>query len=81
MLKQDCAPAQFNVGNCFLEGVGTERSLDKAIAWFERAAEEHGHARAMAQLGQIYSEHKKDQAKGYEYFLKAVKHGFTTDDL
>jgi TPR repeat protein len=66
------------LGNCFLDGVGVEKSEKSAIEWFEKAGA-NGHARSLAQLGQIYSE--KDQAKSYEYFLAAVRNGFTTDDI
>ncbi len=75
---QGCAPALFNLGNCHLQGIGCTKDEEKAISCFLKAADA-GHARAMAQLGQMYSE--SDPTKSYEYFLAAVRHGFTTDDI
>lgn len=44
------APAQFTLGQCWLQGVGVEKKQQEALGWLERAAQQ-GHVDAMFVLG------------------------------
>src|SRR5262249_55909062 len=51
--RRNCAPAQYRVGLCYLEGNPVPRSPVEATRWLERAARE-GHADAQFTLAVLH---------------------------
>ena len=58
--KHNYSPGRYNLGRCFLLGIGTEKNLYKAIDWLQKASEcedfdDHIYQeRAMRLLAEIY---------------------------
>jgi TPR repeat protein len=52
MLMQQlaAADAQFQLGNCYREGIGAAANSEQALFWFERAADQ-GEPEAMNAIG------------------------------
>jgi len=78
--KQGYAPAEENLGNMYLNGLGVSRDDDKAAYWYKKAAEQ-GNAAAEANLGSMYVYGlgvPKDYTKAVYWFKKAAEQGNAT---
>ena len=53
LAESDVPAAQNILGNCYLDGLGIEKSYDEAIKWFSKAAE-HGNIKALNNIGYCY---------------------------
>lgn len=69
--EQGDAEAQYNLGVCYHNGLGTEEDCDKSIYWYQKAAEQ-GTIEAMFNLGLHY--HKK-----VNYELAVYWYGLAVD--
>ena len=71
----DFVPAEYNYGVHLLCGKGTEKNVEMALYWLNKAAEE-GSASAQLRLGEIYREGHEDipvdLAKAESWYLKAI---------
>ena len=59
--------------DCHFFGHGTEKDIETAIYWYEKAVE-HNNTKAMLVLGKIYEEgigRQKDLAQAYAYYYEA----------
>lgn len=84
---QGIADAQFELGNCYRDGIGIEQDYDKALEWYEKAANSWnsihlGRAKAQFELGNCYYlGHKQgwntdvDIKKAFSWYLKAAEGG------
>lgn len=52
---QNYAPGMHGLGEMYSKGEGVEKSLEKAVAWFEKAAEA-GHEKSLRLLNRAYEE-------------------------
>lgn len=69
--------AMYKLGDAYLKGIGTDKNIEKAIAWLEKAAEA-GNDNAMFELGLIYysrQEIERDYSKTLEYFVESAQAG------
>ncbi len=69
--------AMYKLGDAYLKGIGTDKNIEKAIAWIEKAAEV-GNDNAMFELGLIYysgQEIERDYSKTLEYFVESAQAG------
>lgn len=53
--EQDFAAAQYDLGACYLNGLGVEEDEKRALYWVQKAAEQD-YADAQVVLGNFYSE-------------------------
>lgn len=53
LAKSGSATAMYNLGMCYFDGIGTEKSEEKGLKWIEAAAA-NGDARAKIKLGDYY---------------------------
>jgi len=75
--KQSSAPGAYCVGELYRQGLGVERDLSKAAAWFSEAAN-MGLADAALRLGQMYWKGeglKQDKISAYEFMYLASAAG------
>jgi len=75
-LKGD-VEAQYTVGCCYLEGIGTEVNEYKAFEWCKKAALQ-GDADSQSYIGWCYFAGigtEKNENKGFEWSLKAARQG------
>ncbi len=79
LLKQSAelgnSEAQYNIGYCYLAGVGVERNHKKAIEWFLKSAEQ-GFNDALYQMMMAYGNGEgveKDFEKAFSYALKCAE--------
>jgi TPR repeat protein len=71
---------QVLVGECFLQGLETEKAPDEALKWFRKAAEQ-GFAVGQASLGGAYllgEGVSKDTDEGLKWLRKAAEKGFAS---
>ena len=71
------AKAQYNLGICYYNGKGVERSYPKAVEWYEKAANQ-GLADAQYNLGNCYYNGlgiEESFEKAAEWYEKAAKQG------
>lgn len=70
-LKKACA---FAAGDMYFNGNGAPKNIDKAVEYWEIAAD-LGHTGCMMMLGQVYEnvEGKKDNAKALQYYTAAAE--------
>ena len=64
--------AQYNVGVCYRDGEGCEKSYERSVEWFFLSAE-GGHREALCALGSAYEEGQglpKSFEKAAEYYRK-----------
>src|SRR5437763_561994 len=70
---------QYNLAALYNNGEGTEKNLEKAFYWFQRAAE-NGNTDAMNSLATFYENGKgteKNLEKAFYWFQKAAENGNT----
>ena len=63
------ADSQFNLGCCYLQGVGVAKNPAEAVKWYRKAADQ-GYAPAQNHLGILYGDGvgvAKDQVEAYAY--------------
>lgn len=77
LAQQDDTKAQYNLAVMFHRGIGTVRSVEKALQWYLVAAEQ-GHLKSQFNLGLIY--HKgdgvqRDYVEAVVWYSKAAKAG------
>ena len=75
---QDLPAAQFQVGQQYRLGIGTEKNPATAIEWYEKALAE-GHAGAAGELGRMYNDADgvaKDEKKAFGYFETGAEGGY-----
>ncbi|KXS16226.1 HCP-like protein [Gonapodya prolifera JEL478] len=69
--------AQYNLGRCYSEGIGCDRSHGQALHWFELAAQQR-HVLARVSLGIMYEEGfgaHVDRSRALEWFRRAAYRG------
>ena len=59
----------------YKNGYGVDRSLEKAVEWYEKAIETGERSVALRHLGDIYKEKYNNIRKAYEYYLRGTKTG------
>lgn len=71
LAKSGSPTAMYNLGMCYFEGIGTNKSEEKGLKWIEAAAA-NGDARAKIKLGDYYYFNdnilKRDFSKAYELY-------------
>jgi len=71
LAKSGSARAMYQLGVCYLDGIGTQQSKEEAYKWFS-AASENGNPEAKAKLGDYYYYHesilKRDFTKAYQMY-------------
>lgn len=75
--KMGCAPAAYELGHCFQDGVGTKANAKKAFSYYKKSADA-GFALAAYETGRLYLEGngvKKDAALAKKYLEFAAKKG------
>jgi TPR repeat protein len=75
--KGNNVDAQYELGKCYLNGLGVKRDNVEAYKWFQKAAEQE-HIQAMTELGLLYlndTSGKKDDKESAKWFLKAAELG------
>ena len=76
--------AQAKLGFCYTHGIGGNKDLDKAFFWFQKSALQN-EPYALYALGVFYllghKGHMKDVKKAKEYFQKAIKYGYGSDEI
>lgn len=71
--------AQNTLANCYLGGIGVEKSDAEAVKWFLKAADQ-GYADAQYNVGVAYGKGniiEKNDSKSVEFYLKAAEQGHT----
>ncbi len=69
--------AMYELGKCYLAGIGVDRDTAQAAEWFRRAAD-RGNADAMFELGKCYLDGigvEKDEARAAKWLCKATDKG------
>ena len=77
LAEQEHAPAQYNLGLMYANGLGVVQNYNEAVSWFRKAAEQ-GNAPAQSNLGIMYSKGQgvlKDYVLGYMWFDIAASKG------
>ena len=75
--KQGDADAQYNLGNCYLNGEGVAKDYVEAVKWYRKAAEQRN-ARAQVSLGFCYCRGEgvaKDYVETVKWYRKAADQG------
>lgn len=75
--EQGSTEAQFNLGDCYLNGLGVTRDAVEAAKWFRKAAE-LGHAKSQNNLGLCYVRGEgvpQDLSESAKWFHKAAEQG------
>jgi TPR repeat protein len=65
------------LGDCYLKGEGVEQNEEKALHWYEEAANNQN-VKAMYKAGECYYNGigtKPDHEKAYQWWSLASKHG------
>jgi tetratricopeptide (TPR) repeat protein len=68
------APAQFNLGQSYLQGIGVEKDMKEAEKWLERSASQ-GFVSAQQVLADHYYYDEKDYSKAIPLYLLAAEGG------
>ena len=71
------ADSQFNLGCCYLQGVGVAKNPAEAVKWYRKAADQ-GYAPAQNHLGILYSDGvgvAKDEVEAMKWYRKAADQG------
>ena len=75
--KEIYTEAQYNLGLAYENGYGVEQDYQKAIEWYQKAAQQ-GLAKAQSNLGGMYANGhgvKQDYQKAIEWYQKAAQQG------
>ena len=75
--KSGHAICQYNLGECYVYGVGVDRDYQTAAYWYDQAAQQ-GHARAQTKLGLCYLHGEgiaKNTSTAIYWFKKAAEQG------
>lgn len=71
------APAEYNVGDCYANGIGVEESIEDAVKWYRKSAEQN-YSPALCVLADYYDKGdwlEKDEEKATNLYLRAAKNG------
>ena len=75
--EQGIAPAQYALGQMYLNGEGVKPRVEKAVLWYTRAATQ-GLVEAQADLGYLYATRKntipQDTLNAYKWLALAAQH-------
>ena len=74
LAEQGFAEAQCIMGDMYWLGQGTEKDMEKAMAWYHKAAQQ-GHANACNTLGCLYWG-MVNPDEGRKWYRKAIDNGF-----
>ncbi|RHZ72864.1 hypothetical protein Glove_236g7 [Diversispora epigaea] len=69
--------AQFDLGNCYMQGIGTTKDEEKAFQWFLKSAEGGNHL-GQNNLGRSYRKGigtTKDEEKAFQWYLRSAEGG------
>ena len=72
------AEAQYNLGECFLNGDGVAKDMAEAVKWWRKAAEQ-GAVWAQYNLGVCFYEGNgvdKDHSEAVKWYRKAAEQGY-----
>jgi TPR repeat protein len=72
--KKGWAPAQYNLGCCYKDGIGVDKDPKEAVKWFNKAAEQ-GLREAQCRLGGCYEKGegvKQDKKEAVNWYRKAA---------
>ena len=75
--EEGAVTSMYDLARMYELGVGTERSVQEAMVWYQQAALK-GNARAGFRLGEIYYNGEgepRDYAAAHKWFLKAAEDG------
>lgn len=72
--RQGDAWAQLNLGAAYDNGIGVERNVDKALYWYQKAAEQ-GLAKAQFNLAHLLVSEEISAVAAAEWMLKAAEQG------
>jgi TPR repeat protein len=75
--EQGNAESQWMLGNCYRDGLGTEKNVKEGIKWLIRASDQ-GFAKAQSTLGEIYSFGEgvsKDYVEALKWYRKGAEQG------
>lgn len=75
--SEETAQSQYDLGNKYYFGVGVSMDYQKAIEWYQKAADQ-GYAQAQCSLGVMYANGEgvsKDYQKAAEWHQKAAEQG------
>jgi TPR repeat protein len=72
--EQGDAWAQLNLGAAYDNGIGVERDIDKALHWYQKAAEQ-GLAKAQYNLAHLLATEEISTVAAAEWMLKAANQG------
>jgi TPR repeat protein len=78
LAKQDHVVAQYNLGVCYRNGIGTRENFCEAFFWFLKAAHQ-GYARAQYNVGLYYENGmgiEKEEAQALHWYAKAAAQGY-----
>ena len=70
--------AQCDLGNCYKQGRGVEKNLEKAVEWYRKSAEQ-GYDRGQFCLAGCFENGEgvpKDKEKALQWYKKAADQGF-----
>lgn len=76
--KEGDITAQLYLGECYLRGKDVRKSIEEAMFWFRKAAEQ-GNADAQSCLGFLLCDNKQDRSKGAYWFRKAAEQGYSPE--
>lgn len=63
--------AMSRLGDCYRDGIGTDKDFDKAVGWYQKMIEK-GDNKGYTQIGYAYWIEKQDQGEAIAYFKKAA---------
>lgn len=75
--------AQCDLGNCYRQGRGVEKNLEKAVEWYRKSAEQ-GYDRGQYCLAGCYEKGEGvpiDKEKALQWYKKAADQGFGSGEL
>ncbi|MDO4921346.1 MAG: dynamin family protein [Phascolarctobacterium sp.] len=70
--EQGLAAAQYNLGRCYYDAVGTERDMAAALQWFGKSAEQR-FAAAQYAMGRYYASNAEEK---FAWYQKAAEQGY-----
>jgi len=79
LAEQGKVRAQYDIGNMYLKGQGTDRDATMAVGWFIKAAKQK-YSRAEYKLGYLYSRGEgtsKNTSKAFKWITRSAKQNYT----
>lgn len=72
------AESQYNIGNIWAEGKGVPKSMEKAVVYYKKSADQ-GYTAAIMALARFYEGKEEDLA--FSYYLKAAQNDYAPAQL